>query len=151
MPSRSPAHRDPLQLISHPQNISGRGLVQGQNQNLGTVRETFDQTGQGRLGAPQTLQEAGLVGEGVDDQRPFLGSGLVGERPVQSRDSERSRGVARLRPVSGLRAGFYTVVMERSPERPVRALVQFDSVPRCPRFCQTSCHNDEEQEQRRRR
>lgn len=146
MPSGSPAHhRDALQLLSHPQNISGRGLVQGQNQDLGAVRETSDQTGQGRLGAPQTLQEAGLVGEGVEDQRPVLGSGLVGECPVQSRDSERGRGVARLRPVSGLRAG--SVVMER----PVRTSVQLDSVPRWPRFRQTSCHDDEEQEQREHR
>lgn len=149
MPSRSPGNRGALQLLSHPQNIRGRRLVQGQNQNLGAVRETLDQAAQGRLGAPQTLQEAGLVGEGVDDQRPVQGSGLVGERPVQSRDRERSRDVARLRPGSGLRAGLSAVVVGRTPERPVQLPVQVQSVPRYPRLvCRTSRLNDEEQKQR---
>lgn len=147
LPPRSPAHHGPLQLLSHPQNIGDRRVVQGQNQDVRGVRETFHQAGQGRLGAPQDLQEGGLVGEGVDEQRPLQGSGLVGELPVQSRDRERGRGVARLRAGSRLRTGGFSGVVIRDPG----GLVFFGQCDPSPlRYLPFFCPNNEEEHEQRR-
>lgn len=90
---------DPLHLVPHPQSITGRGVVQGQEEHLGTLGQVLHQAGQRRLGAPQALQKPRLIGEGVDDERSPQSAWLVGELPIQSSDRKRVREVPWLRPV----------------------------------------------------
>lgn len=98
LPPRSPLHGRPVQLVPHPQSITDRGVVQGQEEHLGAVGQVLHQAAQGRLGAPQALQEPGLVGEGVDDERSPQDTRLVAELSIQSPDHKRVGDVSRLRP-----------------------------------------------------
>lgn len=99
---------DPPHLLPHPPHVAERTVVQGQEEHLGAVGQLLHQAAQGRLGAPQALQEARLVGEGVNDEGSQLRTLLVGELPVQSSDGERVREVPWLRTVRhGLFGGSY--------------------------------------------
>lgn len=95
----------PVHLLLHPKRVTVRRIVQGQEEHLGAIGQLVHQATQGRLRAPETLQEARLVGERMDEDGPLLGGGLVAELPVQCAHSEGAGGVARLRPV---RRGRFT-------------------------------------------
>lgn len=90
---------DSVHLLLHPKGVAIRRIVQGQEEHLGAVGQLVHQAAQGRLGAPETLQEARFVCERVDEDGPLLGAGLVAELPVQGAHPEGAGGVARLWPV----------------------------------------------------
>ena len=149
----SPVAGGPLQLVPHPQSIGHGGLVQGQEQDLSPGRQLRHQAEQGGLGAPQTLQEPGVVGEGVDHQAPPHRSGLVGELSGQGRDPERGGEVSRLGRGGDPRTGVFPGPQRHRVVSGVREMMlslgQAHPLPRCPRMSSghMSCHNKEEAQQ----